>query len=118
MDYNEELEQAKTELGLIDNKKEHEENTTETGLTKILNVEGQPVLFDFGILTGKSIIEAKDQYRKIRKSKAAMLEEFDDLYYMLIAQKITGIPYTKFLELKFREYNAIKVAVRDFLSED
>ncbi|MDO5789042.1 MAG: hypothetical protein Q4P79_06215 [Fusobacterium sp.] len=118
MSYTEELEKAKEELGLISNEEEHKEDTTETGLTKVLNVNGQPVLFDFGILTGNSIIEAKEQYRKIRKSKAAMLEEFDDLYYMLVAQKITGISYTKFLGLKFREYNAIKVAVRDFLSED
>ena len=70
------------------------------------------------MLTGNHILEVKEQYRKIRKSRAAMLEEFDDLYYMLIAQKVTGIPYTKFLSLKFKEYNAIKVAARDFLSED
>lgn len=117
MNFNEELETVKKELG-IEVEENHETSKDEKELTKILNVNGEPVVFDFGMLTGNHILEVKEQYRKIRKSRAAMLEEFDDLYYMLIAQKVTGIPYTKFLSLKFKEYNAIKVAVRDFLSED
>lgn len=117
--FNEELEKAKEELGLDINKvEENYEAVEETGLTQILKVNGKPILFDFGTLTGNSILEVKEQYRKIKRAKAAVLEEFDDLYYMLVAQKITGISYKQFLDLKYKEYNAVKIAVRDFLSED
>ena len=117
MDFNQELENVKKELR-IEAEENQETSKYEKELIKTLNVNGEPVVFDFGMLTGNHILEVKEQYRKIRKSRAAMLEEFDDLYYILIAQKVTGIPYTKFLSLKFKEYNAIKVAARDFLSED
>lgn len=118
--FKEELEKAKEELGMETDKIEENYDAVgeETGLTQILKVNGKPILFDFGTLTGNSILEVKEQYRKIKRAKAAVLEEFDDLYYMLVAQKVTGISYKQFLDLKYKEYNAIKVAVRDFLSED
>lgn len=118
MDFKSELEKVKEEIGVSSNKENYDEDVKEIELNQTLNVNGTPILFDFGSLTGNSILEVKEQYRKIKKAKAAVLEEFDDLYYMLIAQKVTGISYKQFLELKYKEYNAIKVAVRDFLSED
>lgn len=118
MSYNKELERAKEELGLKEVKENYEEVIEENGLTQMLKVNGKPVLFDFGTLTGNKILKIKDRYRKIKKSKATMLEEFDDLYYMLVAEEVSQIPYKEFLALKYKEYNTIKVAVRDFLSED
>uniref|UniRef100_UPI0025F2F9EE hypothetical protein n=1 Tax=uncultured Fusobacterium sp. TaxID=159267 RepID=UPI0025F2F9EE len=82
MSYNEELEKAKEELGLKEVEENYEEVVEEDGITQIIEVNGKPVLFDFGVLTGNKILKIKDRYRKIKKSKATMLEEFDDLYYM------------------------------------
>lgn len=118
MSYTKELEQAKEELGLKEVEENHEEVVEENGLTQMIEVNGKPVLFDFGVLTGNKILKIKERYRKIKKSKATVLEEFDDLYYMLVAEEVSQIPYKEFLSLKYKEYNAIKVAVRDFLSED
>ena len=117
--FKEELEKAKEELGMpVENVEENQGIVEDAGLKQVLRVNGKAIPFDFGILTGNSILEIKEQYRKIKRGKAAVLEEFDDLYYMLVAQKVTGISYKTFLALKYKEYNAVKVAVRDFLAED
>ena len=57
----------------------------EKGLVRKVKIsDGREFTFDFGKLTGNSIIEIKKNYGKLRKKSATLVEELDDFYYMLV----------------------------------
>lgn len=121
-DHTEALEKAKKELeeknsNLLGDQTSEKIETTEDD-NEIMLTSGRILKLDLETLTGNDILEVKEKYQKIKKRKAAMLEEFDDFYYMLIAEKVTGISYKEFVKLPYKDYNKIKNSVRDFLNED
>lgn len=96
-----------------------EERKEEKGLVRKVQLsDGREITFDFGKLTGNSIIEIKKNYSKLRKKSATLVEELDDFYYMLVAEYTSAHSYKTFLALSYKDFAKIRDEVRDFLQED
>ena len=96
-----------------------EETKKEKGLVRKVKLsDGREVTFDFGKLTGNSIIEIKKNYGKLRKKSATLVEELDDFYYMLVAEYVSAHSYKTFLNLSYKDFAKVRDEVRDFLQED
>ena len=124
--FKEELREAKEELnrknGVIETEIDEEidgEEEKEKGLIRKVKIsDGREFIFDFGKLTGKSKIEIKKNYGKLRKKTASLVEELDDFYYMLVAEYVSKYKYTTFLKLSYKDFAKIRDEVKDFLLED
>jgi len=123
--FKEELREANEELnrknGVIETEvdKEIDGEEKEKGLVRKVKIsDGREFTFDFGKLTGNSIIEIKKNYGKLRKKTAAIVEELDDFYYMLVAEYVSKYKYTTFLKLSYKDFAKIRDEVKDFLQED
>lgn len=123
--FKEELRKANEELNRkngvneteVDEKIDGEEK--EKGLIRKVKIsDGREFTFDFGKLTGNSIIEIKKNYGKLRKKTAAIVEELDDFYYMLVAEYVSIHPYKVFLALSYKDFAKVRDEVKDFLQED
>ena len=80
--------------------------------------EGSKTL-DFDIsLTGKDILVVKSKYERERKKKAKWMAELDDLYFLMMAERMTGIEFQKFLELPTQDYTRVRNHVAGFLGEE
>lgn len=80
--------------------------------------EGSKTL-DFDIsLTGKDILVVKSKYERERKKKAKWMAELDDLYFLMMAERMTGIEFQKFLELPAQDYARVRNHVAGFLGEE
>ena len=127
-DFNKELREANTEINkrngviesVVDEKKDDiEEPKKEKGLVRKVKLsDGREITFDFGKLTGNSIIEIKKNYGKLRKKSATLVEELDDFYYMLVAEYTSAHSYQTFLNLSYKDFVKVRDEVRDFLQED
>ena len=127
-DFNKELREANAEINkrngvieaAVDEKKDDiEEPKKEKDLVrKIKFSDGREITFDFGKLTGNSIIEIKKNYGKLRKKSATLVEELDDFYYMLVAEYVSAHSYETFLKLSYKDFAKVRDEVRDFLQED
>ena len=104
----------------VDEKKDDiEEPKKEKGLVRKIKLsDGREITFDFGKLTGNSIIEIKKNYGKLRKKSATLVEELDDFYYMLVAEYVSAHSYETFLKLSYKDFAKVRDEVRDFLQED
>lgn len=123
--FKEELREANEELnrknGVIETEVDEEIDgeEKEKGLVRKVKIsDGREFTFDFGKLTGNSIIEIKKNYGKLRKKTAAIVEELDDFYYMLVAEYVSTYSYKTFLNLSYKDFAKIKDEVKDFLLED
>jgi len=127
-DFNKELREANAEINkrngviesAVDEKKDNiEEAKKEKGLVRKVKLSnGREITFDFGKLTGNSIIEIKKNYGKLRKKSATLVEELDDFYYMLVAEYVSAHSYETFLKLSYKDFAKVRDEVRDFLQED
>ena len=127
-DFNKELREANAEINkrngviesVVDEKKDDiEEPKKEKGLVRKVKLsDGREITFDFGRLTGNSIIEIKKNYGKLRKKSATLVEELDDFYYMLVAEYVSAHSYKTFLNLSYKDFAKVRDEVRDFLQED
>ena len=127
-DFNKELREANAEINkrngviesVVDEKKDDiEEPKKEKGLVRKIKLsDGREITFDFGKLTGNSIIEIKKNYGKLRKKSATLVEELDDFYYMLVAEYVSAHSYKTFLNLSYKDFAKVRDKVRDFLQED
>ncbi|WP_339017709.1 hypothetical protein HUW83_06665 [Fusobacterium animalis] len=127
-DFNKELREANAEINkrngvieaAVDEKKDDiEEPKKEKGLVRKIKLsDGREIIFDFGKLTGNSIIEIKKNYGKLRKKSATLVEELDDFYYMLVAEYVSAHSYKTFLNLSYKDFAKVRDEVRDFLQED
>ena len=127
-DFNKELREANAEINkrngviesAVDEKKDDiEEPKKEKGLVRKIKLsDGREITFDFGRLTGNSIIEIKKNYGKLRKKSATLVEELDDFYYMLVAEYVSAHSYETFLKLSYKDFAKVRDEVRDFLQED
>lgn len=129
MEYNHNIElgKAKKEIAKANGQTENiieNENTTEEENKKIDILEvtistGETYIFNFEKVTGKTIQDVKDSLQKLkRKSKSFTVDELDDLYYMLMAEKTSGIHYELFLKLKAKDFMKVRNEIRNFLLED
>ena len=127
-DFNKELREANAEINkrngvieaAVDEKKDDiEEPKKEKGLVRKIKLsDGREITFDFGKLTGNSIIEIKKNYGKLRKKSVTLVEELDDFYYMLVAEYVSAHSYKTFLNLSYKNFAKVRDEVRDFLQED
>lgn len=127
-DFNKELREANAEINkrngvieaAVDEKKDDiEEPKKEKGLVRKIKLsDDREITFDFGKLTGNSIIEIKKNYGKLRKKSATLVEELDDFYYMLVAEYVSAHSYKTFLNLSYKDFAKVRDEVRDFLQED
>ena len=127
-DFNKEIREANAEINkrngviesAVDEKKDDiEEPKKEKGLVRKIKLsDGREITFDFGKLTGNSIIEIKKNYGKLRKKSATLVEELDDFYYMLVAEYVSAHSYKTFLNLSYKDFAKVRDEVRDFLQED
>ena len=127
-DFNKELREANAEINkrngviesVVDEKKDDiEEPKKEKGLVRKVKLsDGREITFDFGKLTGNSIIEIKKNYGKLRKKSATLVEELDDFYYMLVAEYVSAHSYETFLKFSYKDFAKVRDEVRDFLQED
>ena len=127
-DFNKELREANAEINkrngviesVVDEKKDDiEEPKKEKGLVRKVKLsDGREITFDFGRLTGNSIIEIKKNYGKLRKKSATLVEELDYFYYMLGAEYVSAHSYETFLKLSYKDFAKVRDEVRDFLQED
>lgn len=127
-DFSKELREANAEINkrngviesAVDEKKDDiEEPKKEKGLVRKIKLsDGREITFDFGKLTGNSIIEIKKNYGKLRKKSATLVEELDDFYYMLVAEYVSAHSYKTFLNLSYKDFAKVRDEVRDFLQED
>ena len=127
-DFNKEIREANAEINkrngviesAVDEKKDDiEEPEKEKGLVRKVKLsDGREITFDFGKLTGNSIIEIKKNYGKLRKKSATLVEELDDFYYMLVAEYVSAHSYETFLKLSYKDFAKVRDEVRDFLQED
>ena len=124
-DFNKEIREANAEINKrngvieteVDEKIDGEEK--EKGLIRKVKIsDGREFTFDFGKLTGNSIIEIKKNYGKLRKKTATIVEELDDFYYMLVAEYVSIHPYKVFLALSYKDFAKVRDEVKDFLQED
>ena len=124
--FKDKLKEANEELnrknGVIETEIDEEidgEEEKEKGLIRKVKIsDGREFIFDFGKLTGNSIIEIKKNYGKLRKKTASLVEELDDFYYMLVAEYVSKYKYTTFLKLSYKDFAKIRDEVKDFLLED
>lgn len=112
------LEKAREEIALKNGEEVAVEIDNNSLVRKVTLQDGQVITFDFGKLTGNSIVDIKKKYTKLRKRNASMIEEFDDFYYMLVAEYTSGTHYEKFLKLAYRDFAKVRNVVRDFLGEE
>jgi hypothetical protein len=127
-DFSKELREANAEINkrngviesAVDEKKDDiEEPKKEKDLVRKIKLsDGREITFDFGKLTGNSIIEIKKNYGKLRKKSATLVEELDDFYYMLVAEYVSAHSYKTFLNLSYKDFAKVRDEVRDFLQED
>lgn len=126
--FDKELREANAEINkrngisesTVDEKKDDvEETKEEKGLVRKVKLsDGREITFDFGKLTGNSIIDIKKNYGKLRKKSATLVEELDDFYYMLVAEYVSAYSYETFLKLSYKDFAKVRDEVRDFLQED
>lgn len=121
--FKKELREANEELnrknGVTEVDEEIDGEEKEKGLVRKVKIsDGREFTFDFGKLTGNSIIEIKKNYGKLRKKSATLVEELDDFYYMLVAEYVSTYSYKVFLNLSYKDFAKIRDEVRDFLQED
>jgi hypothetical protein len=121
--FKKELREANEELnrknGVTEVDEEIDGEEKEKGLVRKVKIsDGREFTFDFGKLTGNSIIEIKKNYGKLRKKSATLVEELDDFYYMLVAEYVSTYSYKTFLNLSYKDFAKIRDEVRDFLQED
>ena len=126
-DFNKEIREANAEINkrngviesAVDEENDVEEKEKGKGLVRKVKIsDGREFTFDFGKLTGNSIIEIKKNYGKLRKKSATLVEELDDFYYMLVAEYVSTYSYKTFLNLSYKDFAKIRDEVRDFLQED
>ncbi|MGL5613719.1 hypothetical protein [Cetobacterium sp.] len=119
-----EIEELKNRKNKVENEKKKisdlgiDEEVDYSTLELRKEFEGSKTL-DFDIsLTGKDILVVKSKYERERKKKAKWMAELDDLYFLMMAERMTGIEFQKFLELPAQDYTRVRNHVAGFLGEE
>lgn len=114
------LEAARKELeekNLKTSSDEEQEKQENEKSTVVLST-GEVVVFDFDYLTGKTILNLKEEFKRINKNKVVMIDELDDTYCTFIASKICNKSFEEIKALKYKDWAKIKNFVKDYLLGD
>lgn len=119
---NNEVENIKNEVkNFLDQNKNNEDQELENQYGNLIlksEINGENILHFRTNLTGNDVRIVKQKYEREFKKTAKLLAEMDDMYFILMAERMTGIPYEKFLDLPIFDYNKVRNHVRDFLGEE
>ena len=69
-------------------------------------------------ITGREILLVKSKYERERGKKTKILPEMDDVYFLMMAEQMTGIEYQTFVDLPAIDYKRVRTHVADFLGEE
>lgn len=120
MEYNHQaaLEAARKELEKKYGTQEtgEEQESEEKNTVELSN--GEIVIFDFGYLTGRTILNLKEEFKRINKNKIVMIDELDDTYCTFVASKISNKSFEEIEALKYKDWAKIKNFVKDYLLGD
>ncbi|PID67385.1 MAG: hypothetical protein CR959_00495 [Fusobacteriales bacterium] len=118
--HEEEIKKAIKEIDESKGIRNTEEKAIEESLNKTITlIDGTEIKFHFEKITGNTIIKVKEEFKKLKKKEAGIsIEELDDMYYILVAEKVSAHSRDYYLALKYKDYNLVKGTVRDFLNED
>ena len=92
--------------------KQETENNTVTLST------GELVVFNFDYLTGRTILNLKEEFKRKNKNKIVMIDELDDTYCTFVASKICNKSFEEIKSLKYKDWAKIKNFVKDYLLGD
>ena len=122
--HKEELILAEKELG-IESEKTDKIGTSEKmemeeidSQTQVKLSDNRIIDFNTDIMTGRIVIELKDKYFVDRKRKAGLIADLDDYFFIMAAEKMSGIKLREFMDLKVKDFRAVVTFVRNFLIED
>lgn len=121
MEYNHQaaLEAARKELEEKNLKiSSAEEQEEEIERNTVVLSTGEVVAFDFSYLTGKTILNLKEEFKRINKNKIVMIDELDDTYCTFVASKISNKSFEEIKALKYKDWAKIKNFVKDYLLGD
>ena len=108
------LEEARKELetknNIISNIEEEKDN--------VVLSTGEIISFDFDYLTGKTILNIKEEFKRKYKNKVVMIDELDDTYCTFVASKISNKTFEEIENLKYKDWAKIKNYVKDYLLGD
>lgn len=120
----EETEKFKLKNGITENEEQDiktdsfEELEQDYGTLKIRGViRGSNIIKFRTNLTGQDLKICKSRYDREKQIKAKTIAEADDEYFLMMAERMTGIPYKEFYNLHIVDTNKVVRHVRDFLGE-
>ena len=121
--HKEAVEAAKKELAIKNNQigteQETSSNVEEDETKEIKDTvtlsNGEIVKFNFNYLTGKTILNLKNEFKRKTKGQVIMMDELDDFYCTFVASKISNKTYEEIVELPYQDWLKVKNSVKDFL---
>ncbi|MGL5023725.1 MAG: hypothetical protein ACRC5S_10505 [Cetobacterium sp.] len=120
----EETEKFKLKNGITENEGQDmktdsfEELEQDYGTLKIRGeIKGSNIIKFRTNLTGQDLKICKSRYDREKQIKAKTIAEADDEYFLMMAERMTGIPYKEFYDLHIVDTNKVVRHVRDFLGE-
>lgn len=116
------LEEARKELeekNKIQKTSDVEENVTEENSdSKTLELStGEVIIFDLDYLTGKTILNIKNEFRRKFKDRVNLIDELDDTYCTFVAAKLSNKTFEELGALQYKDWAKVKNFVKDYLLE-
>lgn len=118
-----EVKEAKAKFNVVSKEEVSEENAfsdIETNYSELKirgEINGDNIITFRTNITGKDLSLCKQRYEREKKKKAKTLAEFDDDYYLMLAERMTGIKYEAFNDLHVIDTLKVVDHVRNFLGE-
>ena len=112
------LEEARKELETKTNIISNTEEEKEEEKDNVVLSTGEIISFDFDYLTGKTILNIKEEFKRKYKNKVVMIDELDDTYCTFVASKISNKTFEEIENLKYKDWAKIKNYVKDYLLGD
>lgn len=121
-DHKAELEKARKELeekNKIQNISDVEKNEiAENSDRKTLELStGEIIVFDLDYLTGKTILNIKNEFRRKFKDRVNLIDELDDTYCTFVATKLSSKTFEELGALPYKDWAKVKNFVKDYLLE-
>lgn len=116
------LEEARKELeeknGIPKTSDVEENGTAENSDRKILELStGEVIIFDLDYLTGKTILNIKNEFRRKFKDRVNLIDELDDTYCTFVAAKLSNKTFEELGALQYKDWAKVKNFVKDYLLE-
>lgn len=78
---------------------------------------GEIVTFDLDYITGKTILNIKNEFRRKFKDRVNLIDELDDTYCTFVATKLSNKTFEELGALPYKDWAKVKNFVKDYLLE-